>query len=283
MRTLHVDTVNFGVSHYFAYIKGYNADKYKTAVLEGVLRHIPEICHGTGCDKVAFYFDGTGNLRDGYRKAHKWKKRKKFKNELHKLGVDEAKRQVKALEGQLRGMGMSAVHSFPGYEREDLIARAVSTQPGGHVILSGDRDMLQCLSKKVSMLDWKRDCLWTPTRFMREKGVSPKDWPMVLAVGGHSSNDFWKIDGIGEQTAVSYVRGELEGGSRFLELISKEADKIKMNLIIMTLPYLGTPEIEPVDKDRIMKSEMEKHMMKCGLQYEKEKTIKAWERILSVE
>lgn len=76
------------------------------------------------------------------------------------------------------------------------------------VIISGDKDLKQCLSPSVFMWDpaAKEDKLLTMADFEAETGVPPARWPDVQALIGDSVDNIPGVPGIGPKTALEIFR-----------------------------------------------------------------------------
>lgn len=110
------------------------------------------------------------------------------------------------------------VAELAGYEGDDLIgtlARVGEKEDIHAYILTGDRDSLQLLSEKVSVIltKTKEDVLYTPELFTEEYGISPGQFVDVKALMGDSSDNIPGVAGIGEKTALKLISasGSLDG------------------------------------------------------------------------
>lgn len=92
-----------------------------------------------------------------------------------------------------------------GFEADDCIASLAARFRGSRpvVIVSGDKDLKQCLAPDVIMWDpgVKDEKILTMADFEAESGVSPAQWPDVQAIVGDSSDNIPGVPGIGPKTA----------------------------------------------------------------------------------
>jgi DNA polymerase-1 len=102
--------------------------------------------------------------------------------------------------------------SKPGFEADDVIA-TLATQAAAQdmdvLIVSGDRDVLQLVSDRVTVLMTRRG-ISDMTRFtpgaVREKyGLTPAQYPDFAAVRGDPSDNLPNIPGVGEKTATKWI------------------------------------------------------------------------------
>ena len=116
-----------------------------------------------------------------------------------------------------------------GYEADDVIA-TLTTQAvaaGMEVLIaSGDRDALQLVSDKVTLLYPKRGVSeltrFTPGEVEAKYGLTPAQYPDFAALRGDPSDNLPNIPGVGEKTAAKWVR---EFGS--LAALVERVDEVK--------------------------------------------------------
>ena len=108
-----------------------------------------------------------------------------------------------------RAMGFTVVEK-QGYEGDDVIgtlAKKAEAEGVHAYILTGDRDSLQLLSDRVSVILTKtgEDVLYDPDLFYKEKGITPEQYVDVKALMGDSSDNIAGVAGIGEKTALKLI------------------------------------------------------------------------------
>ncbi len=137
--------------------------------------------------------------------------------------------QVPLLEEALKAMGIATI-SKEDFEADDILATLASqgAEQGFHVyVVSGDRDSIQLVNDKVTLLypnargvsELKR---YDPPAVLERYGIRPEQYPDVAALVGETSDNLVGIDKVGEKTAVKWV---LEYGG--LDEILAHADDIK--------------------------------------------------------
>ena len=118
----------------------------------------------------------------------------------------------------LRLMGLHVLE-LPGYEADDLQGTVASMAHGREdvesYILSGDRDLLQLIDEKITvLLATNTDTLtMREAEFTEKYGVAPTQFVDMKALMGDSSDNIPGVAGIGEKTAASLIQnfGSLEG------------------------------------------------------------------------
>ncbi|RUM36359.1 MAG: DNA polymerase I, partial [Desulfobulbus sp.] len=101
-------------------------------------------------------------------------------------------------------------------EADDLIAAAVRCLAGEScrvVIVSGDKDLLQLVSKNVILWDPMNDKLMDEEKVLEKYGVRPAQLLDYLALTGDSADNIPGVPGIGPKTAQKLIaaHGSLEG------------------------------------------------------------------------
>ena len=102
--------------------------------------------------------------------------------------------------------------SVAGYEADDLIA-TLATQAAAEdmdaLIVTGDRDALQLVSDRVTVLMTRRGITdmtrFTPETVQEKYGLSPAQYPDFAAVRGDPSDNLPGIPGVGEKTATKWI------------------------------------------------------------------------------
>jgi DNA polymerase-1 len=102
--------------------------------------------------------------------------------------------------------------SVAGYEADDLIA-TLATQAAAEnmdaLIVTGDRDALQLVSDRVTVLMTRRGITdmtrFTPATVQEKYGLTPAQYPDFAAVRGDPSDNLPGIPGVGEKTATKWI------------------------------------------------------------------------------
>ena len=144
---------------------------------------------------------------------------------------------------------------LPGYEADDVIGTlATQAEAAGRevVILTGDRDALQLVSDRVSMLATGRGVtdtvLYTPEKVVERYGVGPELMTAFRGFVGDSSDNLPGVAGIGEKTAAQLIQkyGDLEG---VLAAAEDQTPKRRENLIAGADDARLTQELAQIIRD----------------------------------
>ena len=131
----------------------------------------------------------------------------------------ELKEQFPDAKECLSLMGFHVLE-LPGYEADDIqgtVAKMAhgASEPTEAYILSGDRDLLQLIDDKVTvLLAGNSETKEMHAEQFREKyGIDPSQFVDMKALMGDSSDNIPGVRGIGEKTAASLIQnfGTLEG------------------------------------------------------------------------
>src|SRR5215813_1876365 len=162
--------------------------------------------------------------------------------------------------------------SAPGYEADDLIA-TLATQAAAEgmdvLIVTGDRDVLQLVSDRVTVLMTRLGITemtrFTPATVTEKYGLTPAQYPDFAALRGDPSDNLPGIPGVGEKTAAKWVAefGSLaELVDRVDEVKGKAGDALRQHLsgvlrnsqltkLVREVPLEATPEdLSPMPWDR---------------------------------
>jgi DNA polymerase-1 len=130
--------------------------------------------------------------------------------------------------------------SAPGYEADDLIATLAtqaSAQDMDVLIVTGDRDVLQLVSDRVTVLMTRRGITemtrFTPETVLEKYGLSPSQYPDFAALRGDPSDNLPGIPGVGEKTATKWIAefGSLQSlVDRVGEVKGKAGDALREHL-----------------------------------------------------
>ncbi|HWA63848.1 MAG TPA: DNA polymerase I [Caulobacteraceae bacterium] len=149
---------------------------------------------------------------------------------------------------------------LPGYEADDIIAAYachVRDAGGEVVIVSSDKDLMQLVGDRVSMLDTMKNVRIGPPQVFEKFGVSPDKVVDVQALCGDSVDNVPGAPGIGVKTASALINeygdldsllaraGEIKQDKRRQTLIDF-ADQIRLSRQLVQLDC-ETPLPEPMD------------------------------------
>ncbi|MBQ9988750.1 MAG: DNA polymerase I [Clostridia bacterium] len=160
--------------------------------------------------------------------------------------------QFALVKDVLRAMGI-AVLEVPGFEADDILgdlARHTEEARGKAILVSGDRDVFQLVSDRVSVYYTKRGItdidIMTPETVTEYLGVPPEKAPELKALMGDNSDNIPGVPGIGPKTAVKLLAqfGTLENvlanaanapGKKVQAALAEYADQARLCLSLATI------------------------------------------------
>ena len=167
--------------------------------------------------------------------------------------------QFELVREATRAFGVPSLQ-LPGYEADDIIAAyadKVGAAGGEVVIISSDKDLMQLVGERVSMLDTMKNLLIGPDQVFEKWGVPPDKVVDVQALTGDPVDNVPGAPGIGIKTASLLINeygdldavlaraGEVKQEKRRQTLI-EFADQIRLSRQLVQLDR-DTPLPEPVE------------------------------------
>jgi DNA polymerase I len=151
----------------------------------------------------------------------------------------EFKGQVSLIKEVLEALRIPSVE-LEGFEADDVIATLASqaSLAGFDVLIcSGDRDALQLVSDRITLLYPRKGvsdlARMTPAAVQEKYGVVPGQYPDLAAMVGESSDNLPGVPGVGPKTAAKWINqfGSLDDIiTRVDELTGKAGQAVRDNL-----------------------------------------------------
>jgi len=223
----------------FALSQGMAYRGNRTEVIFGFLKQIISLCLKFQPDQVAFCWDSRSSKRKEMLPEYKENRKKDL--------TDEEKESLSLVYDQfneirdvvLPMLGFNNVFLVDGYESDDTIANIVfGKDPPKTIVITSDNDLLQLLDHCSLYSITKRQST-NKEIFCREYGIAPHEWVMVKAIAGCGSDNVPGVKGVGEKTAVAYLKGESKGKRK--QDIEQSSDIIERNIQLVKLPFKGCP------------------------------------------
>jgi len=182
------------------------SDGTPTNAVYGFTSMLLKLVEDTDADHIAVIFDHA---------------RKTFRNDIYPAykahrppAPDDLIPQFELVREATRAMGLKAV-DMAGFEADDLIATyaRLAIEAGAEVtIVSSDKDLMQLVTKDVTMYDAMKNRTIGPAEVQEKFGVGPERVIDVQALAGDSSDNVPGVEGIGVKTAAQLINeyGDLE-------------------------------------------------------------------------
>lgn len=194
-------------------------DGFPTGAIFGFTRTLLKVVSQYPSKYVAVAFDARGpTLR--HEKYEEYKAHRPPMDDALAVQIPKIKQIVEAFQ--------IPIFEAPGYEADDLIAtfaEAAASEQISVLIASGDKDLMQLVNDRVSVLKPSRkpgvDFQLLDAGGVEEYlGVAPQRIPDYLALVGDSSDNIPGVPGVGEKTARKLLE-QFEGLSDVLEHVEK--------------------------------------------------------------
>ena len=136
--------------------------------------------------------------------------------------------QISLIQDVLRALAIPVL-SLGGYEADDVIATLAVQGAAADMdvlIVTGDRDVLQLVDDRVTVLMTRRGISdmtrFTPAEVEEKYTLTPAQYPDFAALRGDPSDNLPNVPGLGEKTAIKLIR---EYGS--LAALADRVDEVK--------------------------------------------------------
>lgn len=146
---------------------------------------------------------------------------------------DELITQFPWIKKIVSALGIPTVEK-EGYEADDIIgtlARKNESQGRITIIVTGDKDMMQVVSEKTTILDTMKNKATGKAEVREKFGVEPDKVVDVLALMGDSVDNIPGVPGIGEKTAIKLIQefGSLD--ALLMKIQDVKVEKLKTSLL----------------------------------------------------
>ena len=211
-----VDAANCLYRAFFALPPLRTAAGFPTNAALGFVNMLIKAVREEAPDQLVIVFDPPGG--------------KSFRQELYADYKAQRDKQPEDLSAQIPAVRelidayRMAVLEVPGFEADDVIATLVARAPEDTrvTVLSTDKDLMQLVSERVTLLDTMKDRRYDPAEVEARFGVPPDQVLDLRALVGDPSDNIPGVRGIGEKGAAKLIR---EWGS--LEELLEAVDAVK--------------------------------------------------------
>jgi 5'-3' exonuclease len=246
MRPLYIDGNYLAYQSYFAMGDLRTEEAIPTGVLFGFLSRCLDLGHRFRTTELLFCWDSLQSERKQIFPDYKRHRKAKTPDEARRFDV--LFEQIERLKrSTLSRVGWSSQFEQPGREADDLLA-ALSRDEG--TIVTADEDLFQMLRPAaVDVWSPRKKRLWTFESFQQEYGIIPQQWAAVKTIAGCSSDNVPGVPGVGEPTAIRWLRDELPVHHKTYAKIEAflNSPEHGRNKQLVTLPFPGTdkPAVRP--------------------------------------
>ena len=175
--------------------------------IRGVISMLNKLADSTGAERMVVVFDASGKtFRDDMYTEYKANREKM---------PDELREQIEPLHAIIKALGFPLL-AVPGVEADDVIGTlAKEAEAAGESVLisTGDKDLAQLVTHKVTLVNTMSDTTLTPAGVEEKFGVPPERIIDFLALTGDSVDNVPGIPKCGPKTAAKWLNayGTLDG------------------------------------------------------------------------
>lgn len=191
-------------------------------------------------DAVAVGFDGPGPTTR-HREFAEYKAQRPEMPEAMAQQIPHVLRVLEAMR--------IPVLMMPAEEADDILG-SVALRAAGEgyrvVLVSGDKDLFQLVGERIVVRDTMKERTWGPAEVQERYGISPGQFPDLLALTGDSVDNIPGVPGVGEKTARDLLQrfGTLEaaleptaeiGKPRVREALQTHAGQARLSKRLATI------------------------------------------------
>jgi 5'-3' exonuclease len=198
--------------------------------------------------KVFFCFDDKASYRKEALPTYKTGRVKQLEQkdeELIKRVVNMRALTTRLYDEILPEFGYSPLRQY-GLEADDIIAQlCIQLEYTPKTIITTDMDLYQCINMYTNWYSPSKKEKVTFIDFRNKYQIKPSLWSLVKAIAGCHSDDIPGIVGVGEITAIKYIKNELVDCKKKRDIESEEGKNIvKFNRPLVKLPHKKTQFID---------------------------------------
>ena len=256
---LYVDANNLAARCYFAQMELFTLDGRRSGGIHGFFKSLAALRSQLNVEneKTCIFWDGGRSKfrTDLYPEYKQGRKLNNPKTEREIAIAQDYKTTLKEIKKALKFRPIRQV-DVEGVEADDLIAVMAHTVEEPVVVHSGDKDMCQLASQRVTVLDPKKG-IRKPEEIAQDFGLPLFDRDRLLlarAIIGDVSDNVKGIKGIGEKRAAKVMPYLKQDGylvyqdrpcshgptQKLIDRVIEEQDIIKRNIDLMRLPFVWT-------------------------------------------
>lgn len=175
--------------------------------IRGVISMLNKLADSTDAERMAVVFDASGKtFRDDMYAEYKANREKM---------PEELRAQIEPLHAIIKALGFPLL-AVPGVEADDVIGTlAKQAEATGESVLisTGDKDLAQLVTDKVTLVNTMSDTTMTPVGVEEKFGVPPERIIDFLALTGDTVDNVPGIPKCGPKTAAKWLNayGTLDG------------------------------------------------------------------------
>lgn len=208
-----------------------------TSMYYYLLSSIKSVCKKMQPDNVIILWDSNKSLRKKIFPEYKRKNKEMDDNLKNQLQMIHD--QYNSIRMFMKKLGFASFNRL-GLEADDLFALYCEQNRDIQqiCIVSRDEDLYQLLHENVFIFNPKEKKTKDKKWFIKNYGIEPEQWALSKAISGCSSDAIPGLKGVGESTALKYIRNELKKK----DTIDSQWEKVEFYLKLTKLPFQNVQE-----------------------------------------
>ena len=250
---------------------GLSFNEEPTGAIYGFLRDIIHFRDHFTTERLVFCFDSKTSRRKRLYPSYKGSRKKvqAEKTEEEKQFDIDFYDQIKKLRRiYLPMLGYKNIFVQKGFEGDDVIASICKNIPTDEqaIIISADQDFFQLLTSNISIFNAHTNKIVTKKDFIKKYDITPFQFGEVKTLAGCSSDEVKGVPGVGNKTAIKYLKKVLKPTTKAFQKINSEEGKLIAirNAPLVVLPMQGTKVFE-LQKDAFSIKGWKKVCKKLGM------------------
>lgn len=225
-----------------------SSEDIPTGIMFGFFQQLYDICKNTpvNSNKVLIFTDSKYSYRSKTFPDYK-RKRREQRTEEEKAQLQIMYDQINKLKRKILPKLGFTVYNQTGLESDDLIAyvaEKLTKKKQKGIIITSDGDLYQCITPYINWYDPGRELLMNENSFKEKYGVEAKEWWLVKALAGCSSDNVPGLKGVGEKGAIDYIKGEMPSHLKKYQQIANSEKEITKWTKLVKLPHEKTRPIK---------------------------------------
>ncbi|HLB41688.1 MAG TPA: DNA polymerase I [Gammaproteobacteria bacterium] len=200
-----------------------NSKGAPTGAIYGMINMLKRLINDYQPDYMAVIFDAKGKtFRDDLYKEYK---------ATRPSMPDELIQQIQPIHNIIQAMGLPLM-IIEGVEADDVIGTLASSaqQQGINTLIStGDKDLAQLVTDKVTLINTMNNTLLTPDKVKEKFGVPPERMIDYLTLVGDTSDNIPGVPNVGPKTAAKWLH-EYKSLDNIIVHATKMPGKVGENL-----------------------------------------------------
>jgi 5'-3' exonuclease len=262
----------------------------KWGLVFGFLNELLKLASQFDTDEIYLCWDSQESIRKQQYPNYKANRRQNLSDEEKKRLDIYYKTINKLRKKYLPKIGWYQNSICRGMEGDDVIAslaemfsfgeKVLKKKPQKITVVTSDQDMYQLLKiKNLQIYHPITKSIVTKQIFKDKYNIHPKQWAMVKAIAGCSTDNVSGVVGVGEKTAIKYLNGDKLSDNKMKDIRRFIKKQVPLNLKLVSLPHENMNPVQNDFKANETNSVKLRKLCKLAKIEEPVFSLKAWDRV----